>query len=45
MGCFEHAAVSGELTLAYNCEVTAIARGGAGYSVEVREPDGTHHRA
>jgi L-2-hydroxyglutarate oxidase LhgO len=36
-----HAAGSRGVTLAYGCEVTAIAGTGAGYSVEIREPDGT----
>jgi L-2-hydroxyglutarate oxidase LhgO len=36
-----HAAASRGVTLAYGCEVTAIAKSGAGYSIEVREPDGS----
>jgi L-2-hydroxyglutarate oxidase LhgO len=41
MGYFEHTAISRGATLAYNCEVTGIAARGAGYSVEIREADGT----
>ena len=41
MGYFAHAAVSRGATLAYNCEVTGIQKNGAGYSVEIREADGT----
>ncbi len=41
MGYFEHAAVSGGATLAFNCEVTGIAGDRTGYLVEIREPDGT----
>lgn len=41
MGYFERTAISKGATLAYNCEVTGIAGSGAGYSIEIREPDGT----
>ena len=41
MGYFEHTAVSRGATLAYNCEVTGISARGAGYSIQIREPDGT----
>src|SRR5208283_1174406 len=34
MAYFEHTAISRGATLAYNCEVTGIAKSGAGYSVE-----------
>lgn len=36
-----HAAISRGVTLAYGCEVTAIGKNGAGYSIEIREADGT----
>jgi len=40
MGSFERTAITKGATLAYNCEVTGIAKIGAGYSVEVREASG-----
>jgi len=40
MKCIEHDVESAGGTVAYNCDVAAIAKAGEGYSVEIRDADG-----
>ena len=44
MAYFERSATAKGATVAYNCEVTGIAASPGGYSVEIREADGTLSR-